>query len=141
MPAPLTIEVREAIVRARDAGLMRSQICELLDVCLSTVTRVLRRRRVLGTVAPLAHGGGNFSPIQGEFAELLHDLVARMPDATVAELTEVLVSEGGVRTSRSAVLRALHRFGYSQKKRRSRRASATRPNSRSVAAPSARSSL
>ena len=36
MPAPLTIEIREAIVRARDAGLMGSQICELLDVCQST---------------------------------------------------------------------------------------------------------
>jgi transposase len=141
MPAPLTIEVREAIVRARDSGLMRSQICELLDVCLSTVTRVLRRRRVLGTVAPLAHAGGNFSPIQGEFADLLHDLVARMPDATVAELTEVLVAEGGVQTSRSAVVRALRRFGYTRKKRPSQRASATRPSSRSVAGGSARCSL
>jgi transposase len=140
MPAPLTIEVREAIARARDAGLMGSQICELLDVCQSTVTRVLRRRRALGTVAPLAHRGGNVSPIQGAFVEMLHELVARMPDATVAELTDALVRDGGLQTSRSAVVRALRRLGYTRKKRPSRRASATRPSSGNAAARSARSS-
>jgi transposase len=140
MPAPLTIEVREAIVRARDAGLMGSQICELLDVCQSTVSRVLRRRRLLGSVAPLAHRGGNASPIQGAFAEMLHELVARMPDATVAELTDALVRDGSLQTSRSAVVRALRRFGYTRKKRPSRRASATRPSSGNDVARSARSS-
>ncbi len=111
MPARLTIEIREAIARARDAGLMGSQICELLDVCQSTVTRVLRRRRVLGNVALLAHAGGMVSPIEGAFAEMLHQLVARMPDATVAELTDALVRDGGLQTSRSSVVRAPRRFG------------------------------
>jgi hypothetical protein len=39
-----------------------------------------------------------------------------MPDATVAELTAALWGRTGLETSRSSVLRALHRQGYSRKK-------------------------
>ena len=126
MPAPLPLQIREAIVRARETGLSYTEVAATLGVCESTVARVLRRRRARGSVAPLTRGGGNPSPIRGAMAELLHMIISRMPDATVAELTEALIQEAGQSTSRSAVVRALRRLGYTRKK------SASSPPSRTL---------
>ncbi len=82
----------------------------------ATVSRVLRRQRETGSIEPAAPGGGNFSPIAGKVVGLLKAIVEQLPDATVAELTTALVERSGTSTSRSAVLRALQRIGYSRKK-------------------------
>jgi transposase len=141
MGAPVSSEIRAAIVRAhREQKLSYVAIAELLGVCESTVTRVLRRHRKTGSVAPSPRGGGNFSPIDGKLAELLHAIVATMPDATVVELTEALIRGGRVQTSRSSVQRALARMGYSRKKSHSWRRSATRRSTASGGERSARGS-
>ena len=79
------------------------------------------------------------SPIHGDIASLLVAIVRELPDATVAELTEVLEARSDVTTSRSAVQRALVRLGYSRKKKPSSRSSARRPSTANGAVPSARS--
>jgi transposase len=123
------IRLREAIVRAwHQEKLTYAAIAALLGVGEATVSRVLRRHRETASVAPRAHGGGNLSPIRGEVAEALERLVADLPDATIDELTQALIDGTSVSTSRSAVMRALQRLGYSRKKRPSRRSSATRPS-------------
>lgn len=111
----------------------------MLDVGRATVNRVLRRQRETGGVEPREPAGGWVSPIHGKIANLLRAIVAEMPDATVAELTDALMKRGEVTTSRSAVQRALGRLGYSRKKRASRRSSATRPSTERAGVPSARS--
>ncbi len=120
------IRLREAIVRAwHEKGLTYAAIASLLGVGEATVSRVLRRYRETASVEPRAHGGGNRSPIRGEVAVALERLVAELPDATVDELTQALMARAPVTTSRSAVMRALQRFGYSRKKRPSSRSSET----------------
>lgn len=109
--------VREAIVRAvENQGLTYSETAELLAVGEATVSRVLRRKRETGDVALRPRGGGYLSPLRGDVATELEALVAELPDATVAELTEELMRRTAVRTSRSAVQRALHRLGFTRKK-------------------------
>ena len=112
MGAPIPVQLRAAIVRAFDEeGLKYKQIVAVLGVCESTVARVLRRHRESGSIEPRPRGGGNVSPIHGKLATLLRAIVTRMPDATVNELTEALMRDGGTDTSRSAVQRALSRLG------------------------------
>jgi transposase len=123
------IRLREAIVRAwHQEKLTYAAIAALLGVGEATVSRVLRRYRETASVAPRVHGGGNLSPIRGEVAEALERLVAGLPDATLDELAQALMESTPVSTSRSAVMRALQRFGYSRKKRPSRRSSETPPS-------------
>lgn len=123
------IEVRRAIVRAvEQRGMTYQATADLLDVGYATVNRVLARYRKTKQVDPLPRGGGRKSPIQGRIAELLTQIVTTMSDATVEELTAALQKRAKVSTSRSAVQRALHRLGFSRKKSRSWRRSATAPS-------------
>lgn len=135
----LPLEVRAAIVRLRhDQKLEYEDIAAALGVGRASVSRVLRRHRELGDVAPFARGGGNHSVIRGRVAELLRSIVASMPDATLLELAAALQRRARVSASESAVGRALKRLGYSKKSPRSSRPKGTRPSTGRGAAPSAR---
>jgi len=127
MSGPLDIRVREAIVKSHAAGSTYAEIAAQLGVGEASVSRMLRLHREKDSVAPRPRGGGNFSPIQGEVADLFLKLVKEQPDATLDELTEAL-ARANVKTSRSSVIRALERFGFSRRKRHSLPSSATRPN-------------
>jgi transposase len=121
MGAAISSQMREAIVRAYGAGDRYSydEVASLLGVGRATVNRVLRLKRETGATVPRPRGGGNFSPIHGKIAKLLVSVVRTMPDATVSELTDALMAQADVTTSRSSVMRALHRLGFSRKKSRS----------------------
>ena len=130
--------VRKAIVRAvEQQGLTYQATADLLDVGYATVNRVLSRYRKTKRVEPLPKGGGRKSPIHGRIADLLTQIVTTMSDSTVEELTAALEKQANISTSRSAVQRALHRLGFSRKKSRSWRRSATPPNGARSAASSA----
>lgn len=129
---------RNAIVRAwHEEKLTYEQIAQRLCVGEATVSRILLLHRETGAVDPRPRGGGNWSPIQKEIAELLTRIVEEMPDATIAELTEALLKRADVETSRSSVQRAMQRLGFSRKKRPSPRSSATRPSASRTGARSA----
>ncbi len=114
---PTPEQLREAIVRAfHEQGMSYEEIAELLGVGEATVSRVLRLHRETGSVTPRPRGGGNFSPIRGEVANELSALVAERSDATGEELATELAQRIGVKTSRSSVVRALHRLGFTRKK-------------------------
>jgi transposase len=135
------VSVRRAIVRAHKKGLTYDEIGRLLGVGAATVSRVLRLAREERSVEPKPVRGGNYSPITGRVAELLVAIVGTFSDATVAELTEVLIRRSGVSTSRAGVQRALHRLGFSRKKSRSWQRSETRPSTDDTVGSSARRSL
>jgi transposase len=109
-------KLRAAILRARDRGLTYAETADLLQIGEATVSRVLRLHRETGSITPRPISGGNRSPIHGPVADLLRRIVGEMPDATVEELTDVLIRRAKIDTSRSGVMRALHRLGYSRKK-------------------------
>ncbi len=120
------VRVREAIVRAwHDERLTYRQIASLLGVGEATVSRVLRLHRETASVSPRPRGGGNRSPLRDEVLDMLQHIVAELPDATLDELTEALMMKVDVDTSRSSVMRALHRLGFSRKKRLSQPSSET----------------
>ena len=139
--AAVPVQVREAIVRAvEEQRLTYEATAKLLGVGYATVNRVLSRYRRTKSVELLPRGGGWASPIQGRIAELLDKIVSAMSDATVEELTAALQKKARIRTSRSAVQRALHRLGYTRKKSPSWQRSAIRANGGGSGESSARAS-
>ena len=128
------------MLSARAEGRTYQETAALLGIGRATVNRILRLHRETRSVEPRPRGGGNFSPLHGELAELLIAIVDAMPDATVAELTAALVERSGTSTSRSGVQRALGRLGFSRKKSPSSPSSGTRRNTAPAARSSARSS-
>jgi len=123
---PASREVRQAIIRAfHEQGFTYQQIAEFLDIGIATVNRTLRLYRETGQLEPKPKGGGRLSPIRGEIARELKKLVAEHPDFTVAEYMAKLVEKTGVRTSLPSMKRAMHRLGFTHKKRSSSRSSGT----------------
>jgi len=119
-------KIRRTIVRAfYKEGFTYEEIASFLDIGVASVSRILRLHRETGRVAPRPRGPGRSSPISGRVAEELRRIVAQRPDATAAELLAALVERTSVKTSLAAVKRAMHRLGFSRKKRNS-----SRPNAR-----------
>ena len=119
-------KVRVAVVRAvEEKGMTYAEAAEMLGIGEASVSRILRRHRETGSVAPKAKGGGQTSPIRDEVADQLISLVRSAPDATIEEMTNALIDKTGIVTSTSAVGRALRRLGFSRKKRSSSRRSVT----------------
>lgn len=140
MVAPLSMKIRQAIVHAHEElGLSYVAVSAKLRVCESTVARVLRRNRALGSVAPLPIGGGNPSPLR-DVEDVLRALVEERPDAMISEITAELVARTGIQTSSASVKRALRRLDFTRKKSPSRPANATRRNTASTAGSSRSSS-
>ena len=127
MDHALPSQVRLAIVGLREEGRGYEEIAGLLGVGVASVNRVLRRQRETGKVERLPRGGGIESPIQGRIAKMLCRIVEEVNDATLDELTKALVKRAKIKTSRSAVVRAMARLGFSRKKSRWSRSNATPP--------------
>lgn len=116
MVAPLAMKVREAIVHAHEElGLSYWAVSAKLRVCESTVARVLRRKRALGSVAPLPIGGGNSSPLRA-VEDVLLAIIEERPDAMITEITAELIARTGIQTSGASVKRALQRLDLTRKK-------------------------
>src|SRR5216683_3974537 len=101
---------------------------------------LLRRRRETGKLERSPRGGGLVSPIHGRIADLLCRIVGEMNDATLEELTKALIERAEVKTSCAGVVRAMARLGFTRKKSRWSRPSATRPSTAIGGRSTARSS-
>jgi transposase len=115
-------------VAACDEG-TRSQpeIAEDFGVCLSFITKLLRRRKRTGSIAAKPRSGGHASAIDADAEAELRSIVRGDPDATLSELGDALAERRGVRRSVPVVCRALQRLDLPRKKRRSTPPNATRP--------------
>ena len=93
MPAPLSKDLRERIVRAVVTGSSIRQAALRYEVSPSTAVKLMRRLRETGSAAP-ARYGGHRRPILEAHAELIRALVAGQPRTTLAELQAALRERG-----------------------------------------------
>jgi transposase len=113
------LEFRERIVAAVDDGTQTvAEVAALFGVGERYVYKLLARRRLTGSLAPLAHGGGATAKLTESHLLRLVDLVAADPDATLAELQQRLRRRARVTVSLSTLWRALEQLDLTRKKSR-----------------------
>src|SRR2546425_8890621 len=111
------IELRQKIVAAIDQQLgTYKEIAEMFGIAESYIYKLLSQRRETGSLAPLPRSGGAAARLSEEHLLTLAELVARQPDATLAELRWQLHRETKVEVSLSTVWRGLERIAFTQKK-------------------------
>ena len=85
MTRPYSVDLRERVVRAVEAGLSRRAAARRFEVSVSFVVKLMQRWRRRGTVAPERYGGWKRSALAAH-AERVHDccgasLISRSPTA------------------------------------------------------------
>lgn len=109
-----SMDLRERVAVAVDEGDgSQRQIARRFRVSLSFVTRLLKRRRAAGTLAPQPHGGGPRRVLDIADLRRLAGLVAGHNDDTLEELRR----RGGFACSLTTIWRALRRLGLTRKKK------------------------
>src|SRR5512135_447434 len=111
---PYALDLRARVAAAVD-GHEGSQpvIARRFRVSPSFITRLLRRRRQTGSLAPKPHGGGHPPALDPHGRARLRQAVREQPDATLAEL----VRHVGVSCSITAIFRSLRKLEITRKKK------------------------
>lgn len=118
-------DLRERVAAACDASdATREQIAARFSVSVSWIRKLMRQRRLTGSIAPRPRGGGHPPAFDSEAATRLREAVRGDDDATLEELARA----AGVTCCPSAVHRALKRLGITRKKSRGGRPSRTGRN-------------
>jgi transposase len=121
-----SVDLRERLLRAIDAGLPQAEAARLFGVGTSTIKR-WRRRRERGDLAPTPRPGRPPRIGPAQHAALAAQ-VAAWPDATLAEHCDRWAQDHGARVSVATMSRLLQRLGLPLKKSPSTPASGTRPS-------------
>jgi transposase len=123
----LSLDLRERVAAACDEGSdTQPEIAERFGVSVSFITKLLRRRRLTGSLAAKARGGGRKPALGARDLDRVRRLVAEQRDATLAELCDRLRARGGPAVGAWTMCRALRTLGLPRKKSPSTRASVTR---------------
>ena len=127
----IPVPVRERILYLYDQGKKTKEIASSLGYCVAAVRRVRQHFKLRGTIKPQTHKCGRKSLLTAQLEKHLRKLLARRPDATLAEL--------GARFKRptSTIDLWLNRMGLSCKKNaaRCRAVAARRSRGKKAMAP------
>ena len=115
MPKPLSMDLRERLLAAVEAGQSRRATGRQFAVSESCVIRLMKHYAREGTIAP-GKMGGHMRPALEPHYGRIRELVAATPDITIEELRGQLAAEG-IRISRSPLGRCLLALGLTRKKR------------------------
>jgi transposase len=133
MAKPYSIDLRERIVRAVEAGSSRRAAAAQFAVSESCAIKLVQRWERTGSVAPAVRGGKKPFALAGH-EDRVRALLAAQPDITLDELRAQLAGEGIV-VGRSSIDRFLKALGMTRKKRRSTPPSRSVPTSPSPGRP------
>ena len=129
MPKPLSMDLRERLLRAVEGGMSCRAAAEKFAVSVSFAIKLMQRHREAGTVAPRKFGGHMRPALEPHYARI-GQLVAWTPDITIDDLRDQLAAEG-IAISRSPLGRCLLALKLTRKKRPgmppNRRAKTLRP--------------
>jgi transposase len=82
----IPVPIRERILRLYDQGKGTTEIAASFGYCVAAVRRVRQHFQTRGTVEPQTHRCGRKSLLTSARQARLEELLARHPDATLAEL-------------------------------------------------------
>ena len=110
-----SVDLRERLLRAIDAGLSQAEAARLFGVGTATIARWRRRQRERGSVAPQPRPGRPGRIGRAQERALLAQVRA-LPDATLREHCAQWEAEQGMHLSEPTMSRALARLGWPLKK-------------------------
>jgi len=119
-----SLDLRKKIVEAKERGIPTSEVAKTFGVGVSSVKRYAAVAREGSSLVPKKHPGSKPKLDQAAKKLLEADLQER-PAATLPQRREFLQRAAGVEVSDSTVSRMLKRMGWSRKKDRWVRQSAT----------------
>ena len=112
-----SLDLRERVVAARQAGGSESAVAGQFSVSISFVAKLMRRHRTSGSAAALPPGRGPAPDVDAVALAQLRACLRQTPDATLDELRTWLAALGGPAVSRSALGRAVQKLDWRRKKR------------------------
>ncbi|QQS45216.1 MAG: transposase [Acidobacteriota bacterium] len=111
------LELRQRIVEAVDQREHTvEEVATIFNVSTRYVYQLLKLRRETGDLSPLPHGGGAVAKMDESKLLELAALIGEFPDATLAELQELLRRRCRVKVSINTVWRALRQIDFTLKK-------------------------
>lgn len=126
---PFSLDLRQRVVAAIDAGTAQSEVAHAFCVSTRTVRRLLKQRRETGTLSAKPRPGR-----ARHIAVQQHETVAAQlrahPQATLEEHAQLWQQAQAQPVSDTTMWRTLQRMQWSHKKRVSMPASATSPDVR-----------
>jgi transposase len=122
-----SIDLRQRIVDAVDAGTSREQVAEQFQVSLSSVQRYLRQRRQIGTLAAKV-SPGRPRRIRLEEHGMLSQQLSQHNDATLEQHCQLWMEQSratksttvSLGVSQATMWRAIERLGWTRKKESAR---------------------
>jgi transposase len=111
-----SLDLRERVVRAVDAGHSHTEITAMLNVSPATIKRYIKRRKETGGLAPYAIPGRPPKQHDAVVACVLPQLQAH-DDASLVEQCRLLAEDQGITVSPSTMGRAIRTLGWTRKKR------------------------
>jgi transposase len=124
MTRPLSMDIRDRLVRAVDGGMTRRSAAKRFGVAASTAIKWVEQWQRTGAVAPRPRGGDHRSQRLEAHAEEILGLIEQTPDITLGEIAAHLDEAHGLKAAPSSVWRLLDRHGMTFKKNRARRRAA-----------------
>ena len=121
-----SVDLRERLLRAIDAGLSQAEAARLFGVGTATIARWRQRQRARGSVAPRPRPGRPRRIGRAQERALLTQVRA-LPDATLREHCAQWEAEQGMRLSEATMSRA-GAAGLAAEKSRSKPANGTKPS-------------
>lgn len=120
----LSLDLRRRIVDAYESGVSGTYVrtAQMFGVGEATVNRLLRRQRETGDVHAKPHASNNPRRVQLDW---LREHLRAHPDARLVDRVEAWRLHSGKEVSVAAMHKAVHACGWTHKKRRIWRASAT----------------
>ena len=111
--APLSLDLRERIVSAYEAGgVSYAAVGRRFAVSGKVVSKLVRQKNELGTLEPQVHRRGRKPAVRGEKKEQLLRHLEEHPDATVLERIEAL----GLTCTEKTGWQTLRKLGWRFKK-------------------------
>jgi transposase len=118
--AAYSLDLRKRVLRAWDAGMDAESVAAKYEVSRAWVHRLVQRRRETGSIAPRKQT--KFRPrVLADHETHIAALIAAQPDATLAEVRDALPIAAGL----STLWRTIDRLGFTVKKNRTRRRTAS----------------
>jgi transposase len=110
------MEFRAAVARAYDQCESSIEVAEMFDCSASWVRRLIQRRSLSDSLAPLPQRRPDTRMLGDSDLEQLRQLIQEKPDMTLAELAAALTPRTGKSPSVPTVWRATRKLGLTLKK-------------------------